>query len=327
MKYIKLLMLVVAASFFASCSDDDDYNTQEVTVGFESATIQTSEGAGMMTIPVNINGKHRNGNIKFNIDVEEVGNTPAVKDEHYYITGYDFNVPADSLIDHVNIEIVFINDRIPTEPRQFKINILGLEGAQEGIMSTVVTVNDNDGLEYTYESLFGKYQVEMVFQGDPVTAYGTIGGATVETDPAYNKRLFMKMNPVFSSTGELAMKVPMNYAYDSATNEGILGLVMNQKVANLAAPDGSELEFVLLNQAKGHELDPIEVPFSMTKAQLKDAEGNNILDQNGNVIEYNVPNVMTFDLVANKAMLLQTMPGDFQGNFGVIQFKTFTFNE
>ena len=326
MKYIKLLMLIVSVSFFASCSDDDDYNSKQVTVGFESATIETSEGAGMMDIPVMVDGKDRNGDINFRIEVEGVGNTPAEMDEHYYITGYDFNVPADSLIDHVNIQIVFVNDRIPTEPRQFKINIIDLKGAQEGIMSTVVTINDNDGLEYTYESLYGKYEFDMAFQGTPVLAYGQMGGATVETDPAYNKLLHFKMNPVFPAIGgELAMNCPINFAYDAATNEGILGFVMNQKVANFIAPNGQELEFILLHNDNGKEKEPLEVPFTMTKYTLKDADGNNILDKNGNVIEFNAPNVMKFNITDNKVLLFQTIPGDFQGNFGVIQFNTLKF--
>ena len=321
-------MLIVAVSFFASCSDDDDYNTQEVTVGFESATIETSEGAGMMDIPVMINGKNRNGDINFHINVEGVGNNPAEMDENFYITGYDFNVPADSLLDRVNIQIVFVNDRIPTEARQFKIDIVGLHGAQEGIMSTLVTINDNDGLEYTYESLYGKYEVDMAFQGTPVLAYGHMGGATVESDPAYNKRLKLKMNPVFPATGELKMVCPINYAYDPATNEGVLGFVMNQKVANLTTPDGTEeLEFILLHNADGHEKEPLEVPFTMTKTTLKDAQGNNILDKNGNVIEFNVPNTMKFNITDNKAILFQTMPGNYQGGFGVIQFNTLKFVE
>lgn len=318
-------MLIVAVSFFASCSDDDDYNTNEVTVGFETASIVTSEGAGMMQIPVKIDGKYRNGDIKFHVDVEEVGNNPAVKDSMYYITGYNFNVPADSLIDHVDVEVVFVNDRIPTEPRQFKINILGLQGASEGIMSTVITVNDNDGPEYTYESLFGKYEVDMAFQGDPVFAYGHMSGATTSMDASYNKRLKLAMKPVFAATGELAMNVPINYAYDAATNEGILGLVMNSKAATLTAPDGSSLEFILLHNADGKEKEPIEAPFSMTKAQLKDANGNPILDHNGNVIEYNVPSIIKFNVSDNKAVLYQTMPGDYQGGFGIIQFNTLKY--
>ena len=327
MKYIKLLMLVVVASLFASCSDDDDYNSKEATVGFESATIVTSEGAGMMEIPVIVDGKYRNGDIRFHVEVEEVGNEPAIKDSMYYITGYDFNIPADSLIDHVDIELVMINDRIPTEARQFKLNIVGLKGANPGILSTTVQVNDNDGDEYTYESMFGKYNLEMNFiQNDPtpVLAVANMGGAATPDDARYNKELKLSTNASLGGLGVVSCTFPMSYEFDNATRQGNIGFIMNKKIATLSNGDKT-FEFILLNTENGHESDPIVAPFTMKKSQLKDANGNVVLDKNGNAIEYNSPEVIKFPM-GTKAMMYQVAGGaEDQGNFGFFQFKTLTY--
>ena len=320
-------MLIVAVSFFASCSDDDDYNSKEATVGFETATIVTSEGAGLMEIPVLVDGKYRNGDIRFHIEVEEVGAEPAIKDSMYYITGYDFNIPSDSLIDRVNVELVMINDRIPTEARQFKLNIVGLKGANPGITSTTIQVNDNDGDEYTYESMFGKYNMDMTFatnSAEPVAAVGTMGGATTVDDARYNKELKLQAIPTFATTGAINCTFPLSFQYDKETNQGELGFLMNRKVATLQNGDRT-FEFILLKNEDGHESDPITGPFSMKKAQLKDANGNPIV-KDGKVIEYNVPDVIKFNVSSNKAVLYQTLGTvDEKGGFGIIQFKTLTY--
>lgn len=327
MKYIKLFMLVVVASLFASCSDDDDYNSKEATVGFESATVVTSEGAGLMEIPVLVDGKYRNGDIRFHIELEEVGNEPAVKDSMYYITGYDFNIPADSLIDRVNIELVMINDRIPTEARQFKINIVGLKGANPGIMSTTVIVNDNDGDEYTYESMFGKYNLDMNFiQNDPmpVLAVANMGGAATADDARYNKELKLTTNASLGGLGVVNCTFPMSFEFDNTTREGTIGFMMNRKIATISNGEKT-FEFVLLNTENGKETEAITAPFVMKKSQLKDANGNVVNDKNGNPIEYNSPDVIKFPL-GTKAMMYQIAgQAEDQGNFGFFQFKTLTY--
>lgn len=318
-------MLIVAVSFFASCSDDDDYNSvKNVTVGFESETIVTSEGAGLMEIPVLVKGTNRNGDIRFHIDVEEVGNEPAVKDSMYYITGYDFNIPADSTVKSVNIELVMINDRIPTEARQFKINILGLKGAEAGILSTTVVVNDNDGDEFTYESMFGKYNLDLTYTANdpsPLTSVATMGGAATQDDARYNRELSLVSNLNLPGIGVLKFNFPMSFAYDEATAEILLGFKMNKNVTSLDQGD-KVLDFVLLNTENGHEIDEIvSKPFKMKKVQLKDAAGNVVKDRNGNPIEYNVPDTVSFS-IGNKCMIISPKENI---NAGFLAFKTLQY--
>lgn len=324
MKYIKLLMLIVAVSFFASCSDDDDYNSKEATVGFESANIVTSEGAGLMEIPVIVDGKYRNGDIHFKIEVEGVGNEPAVEDSMYYITGYEFNIPEDSLIDRVNVELVMINDRIPTEARQFKINIVNLKGANPGIVSTTVTVNDNDGDEYTYESMFGQYSFNLNFiQNDPtpIEAIANMGGAATPDDARYNKELKLTSNLSMGGLGVVKCEFPMSFQYDKDTNEGKIGFIMNRKFASVDAGD-KMLEFILINTEAGMETEDIVAPFTMKKAELKDANGN-VITKDGQPIMYNVPDVINFGVSA-KAMMFEPTQG---ANVGWLQYKTLTYVE
>lgn len=328
MKYLKILMMIVTVSFFASCSDDDDYNTKEATVGFEKAELVFSEGAGLQEIPVFVSNKHRNGDIKFRIEVEEFGAEPAVKDSMYYITGYDFNIPADSLVDRVNVEIKFINDRIPTANRQFKMNIVGLKGANAGITSTIVTLEDNDGEAFTYESLFGKYNFEMDFIQNgpvPVLAVANMGGAANQADPRYNKELLLTTTPNLGGLGPVKLQFPMSYTYDQETKAGEVGFIMNKKVSTIENGDKT-FQFILLNTEANHELDNITAPFTMEKKQLM-YNGQPVLDKNGNAIYYNAPSEIKFSHTA-KAFFYQTAgTQEEQGNFGQFKFKKLTYVE
>ncbi len=329
MKYIKLLMLIVAVSFFASCSDDDDYNTQkEVTVGFEKETIVFSEGAGLQEIPVVVNGNHRNGDIRFRVEVAPVdGAEQAIEDSMFYITGYEFNIPADSLVNKVNVELVLINDRIPTDARQFRLNIVDLKGAQPGTVSATVRLEDNDGEEYTYESLFGQYNFEFNFTTNsktPVLAVANMGGASNQEDSRYNKELLLSSVASLPNLGPVKLAMPMSYTYDIEAAKGQIGFLMNRKVATIEG-NGITFQCVFLNTEAGKETEPIVADFTMTKAELKDANGNPILDGNGNAIKYNIPNPIKFPH-NSKAMLYQVAgePSQ-QGNFGFFEYRSLTY--
>ncbi|WP_308247217.1 hypothetical protein [uncultured Prevotella sp.] len=86
MKYLKLFMLLVIACAFAACSDDDNNNTNgETTVSFANATLNTKESAGLINIPIKVEGA-RNGDVSVVVKAEEVGESPALEDKNYIIT-------------------------------------------------------------------------------------------------------------------------------------------------------------------------------------------------------------------------------------------------
>ena len=86
MKYFKLFMLLLVACTFAACSDDDNNNTNgETTVSFANATLKLKESAGLVNIPIKVEGA-RNGDVSVVVKAEEVGESPAVEDKNYIIT-------------------------------------------------------------------------------------------------------------------------------------------------------------------------------------------------------------------------------------------------
>ena len=70
MKYLKLFMLLLVACTFAACSDDDNNNTNgETTVSFANATLKLKESAGLINIPIKVEGA-RNGDVSVVVKAE-----------------------------------------------------------------------------------------------------------------------------------------------------------------------------------------------------------------------------------------------------------------
>ena len=79
MKYIKLLSLLVAVLFLGACSDDDvkKNSAADVTVSMGTATISPRESAGIVTLPIKVEGP-TNGMVSLTVETREVGSNPAV---------------------------------------------------------------------------------------------------------------------------------------------------------------------------------------------------------------------------------------------------------
>ena len=58
MKYIKLFMLLAAVSFLGACSDDDESwnSASDVTVSMENTTLRIKESAGIVEVPIKVEG-------------------------------------------------------------------------------------------------------------------------------------------------------------------------------------------------------------------------------------------------------------------------------
>ena len=211
MKYIKLFMLLAAAPFLGACSDDDDsWNTaKDVTVSMENTTMRFKESAGIVNVPIKVEGE-TNGKVKVTVEVKETGSSPAKENVNYYITDKTINISDGE--GHVELECV--DDDEVNEDRTFEITIVSASGANIGNATTVVTLRDNDS-EF-YDKLQGSYTMTGVDEaGNAISWDVRVTGATEETDDDYNKTLYVTGMAGFSATQAI-----LSFNYDKATNTG-----------------------------------------------------------------------------------------------------------
>ncbi len=217
MKYIKLfLLLAVAALGFSACSDDDNEwnSTASTTVSLPTDTIRIKENTGLYRIPVNVTGA-RNGKVKVTVKFEETGANPAIADSNYYATSNTAVVSADTTDSEGFIEIETVDDDEINTDRTFRVTITSAEGAQIGNASTVVVLRDNDA-EF-YDKLQGSWTMKSygLYDGDTLTWNVRVTGATDESDPEYNKTLY-----VTGIEGLSYVSLKLSYNYDIATQLG-----------------------------------------------------------------------------------------------------------
>lgn len=217
MKYIKLfLLLAVAAVGFSACSDDDNEwnSTATTTISLPSDTIRIKENAGIYRIPVTVTGA-RNGKVKATVKFEGVGDNPAIADSNYYATSNTVTVSADTTDSESFIEIETVDDEDINADRQFKVTITSAEGAQIGNESVVVVLRDNDA-EF-YDKLQGSWTMKSygLYDGDTLTWKVNVTGAADESDPDYNKTLY-----VTGIEGLSYVSLKLSYNYDITTHQG-----------------------------------------------------------------------------------------------------------
>ena len=259
MKYIKLFMLLAFVSLFAACSDDDNYNTNgSTTVSFASATVNTKESAGLLNIPINVEGA-RNGNVKVVVKAEEVGDNPAKENENFIITDYTLNLNTDTLTTGtINVETKIVDDSEINADRTFKLTIVSAEGAKIGAnASTTVTIRDNESA--WYEQFFGTWKVtgkELGETGQPSANDAdfscdiTVTGESDESNANYNHILTAKASNFFSVGANIDFEWHFNYTFDEAANAGTIGFVCGETVATY----GSNYEWIWETNAPSGEV-------------------------------------------------------------------------
>lgn len=210
MKYIKLLSLLVAVLFLGACSDDDvkKNSAADVTVSMGTATISPRESAGIVTLPIKVEGP-TNGMVSLTVETREVGSNPAVDGTNYYVTTKKINITGSEGY----VELEMVDDDEINDPRSFEVTIVKVEHAKlnEAAKTTSVVIRDNDHEPYdrlqgtwtlTYKNYDGAVQRQKV----------TITGADDPSEYIYNKLLYLEGMLLDKS------KAHLSFNFDTANN-------------------------------------------------------------------------------------------------------------
>lgn len=249
MKYIKLLSLLVAVLFLGACSDDDvkKNSAADVTVSMGTATISPRESAGIVSLPIKVEGP-TNGMVSVTVETREVGSNPAVENTHYYVTTKKINITGSE--GYVELEMVD-NEEI-NDPRTFEVTIVKVEHAKlnEAAKTTTVEIRDND--HEPYDRLQGTWTMTYKdYNGAVQTQKVTITGADDPSEYIYNKLLYVEGILLEKS------KAQLSFNYDSANNTCYVSFT----------------NFMKYNWYTGLELQGISKPVDILLGRL---EGNNI---------------------------------------------------
>lgn len=249
MKYIKLLSLLVAVLFLGACSDDDvkKNSAADVTVSMGTATISPRESAGIVSLPIKVEGP-TNGMVSVTVETREVGSNPAVENTHYYVTTKKINITGSE--GYVELEMVD-NEEI-NDPCTFEVTIVKVEHAKlnEAAKTTTVEIRDND--HEPYDRLQGTWTMTYKdYNGAVQTQKVTITGADDPSEYIYNKLLYVEDILLEKS------KAQLSFNYDSANNTCYVSFT----------------NFMKYNWYTGLELQGISKPVDILLGRL---EGNNI---------------------------------------------------
>lgn len=249
MKYIKLLSLLVAVLFLGACSDDDvkKNSAADVTVSMGEATISPRESAGIVSLPIKVEGP-TNGMVSVTVETREVGSNSAVENTHYYVTTKKINITGSE--GYVELEMVD-NEEI-NDPRTFEVTIVKVEHAKlnEAAKTTTVEIRDND--HEPYDRLQGTWTMTYKdYNGAVQTQKVTITGADDPSEYIYNKLLYVEDILLEKS------KAQLSFNYDSANNTCYVSFT----------------NFMKYNWYTGLELQGISKPVDILLGRL---EGNSI---------------------------------------------------
>ncbi len=249
MKYIKLLSLLVAVLFLGACSDDDvkKNSAADVTVSMGTATISPRESAGVVSLPIKVEGP-TNGMVTLTVETREVGSNPAVENTNYYVTTKKINITGSEGY----VELEMVDDDEINDPRTFEVTIVKVEHAKlnEAAKTTTVEIRDNDHEPYdrlqgtwtmTYKNYDGAVQRQKV----------TITGADDPSQYIYNKLLYLEGMLLEKS------KAQLSFNFDSANNTCYVSFT----------------NFMKYNWITGLELQGISQPVDIKLGRL---EGNSI---------------------------------------------------
>lgn len=273
MKYIKLLSLLVAVLFLGACSDDDvkKNSAADVTVSMGEATISPRESAGIVSLPIKVEGP-TNGMVTLTVETREVGSNPAVENTNYYVTTKKINITGSEGY----VELEMVDDDEINDPRSFEVTIVKVEHAKlnEAAKTTSVVIRDNDNEPYdrlqgtwtlTYKNYDGAVQRQKV----------TITGADDPSEYIYNKLLYLEGMLLDKS------KAHLSFNFDTANNTCYVSFTNFMKynwVTGFKHPSFSDPIDIKLGRLEGQQISqsPIEGVVQADFKTIKFEEGATI---------------------------------------------------
>lgn len=289
MKYIKLLSLLVAVLFLGACSDDDvkKNSAADVTVSMGEATISPRESAGIVSLPIKVEGP-TNGMVTLTVETREVGSNPAVENTHYYVTTKKINITGSEGY----VELEMVDDDEINDPRSFEVTIVKVEHAKlnEAAKTTSVVIRDND-LE-PYDRLQGTWTLTYKnYDGAVQRQKVTITGADDPSEYIYNKLLYVEGMLLDKS------KAHLSFNFDTANNTCYVSFTNFMKynwVSGFEHPSFSDPIDIKLGRLEGNYISqsPVEGVVQADFKTIKFEEGATIAaiftnpkDGNLNLIE------------------------------------------
>lgn len=255
MKYIKLLSLLVAVLFLGACSDDDvkKNSAADVTVSMGTATISPKESAGVVTLPIKVEGP-TNGMVTLTVETREVGSNPAVENTHYYVTTKKINITGSEGY----VELDMVDDDVINDPRTFEVTIVKVEHAKlnEAAKTTSVVIRDND--HEPYDRLQGNWRLTYKdYNGTVQRQRVTITGADDPSEYIYNKLLYIEGMLLEKS------KAQLSFNFDTANNTCYVSFTNFMKynwVTGFEHPDFSKPIDIKLGRLEGNQISqsPVE---------------------------------------------------------------------
>lgn len=273
MKYIKLLSLLVAVLFLGACSDDDvkKNSAADVTVSMGTATISPRESAGIVSLPIKVEGP-TNGMVTLTVETREVGSNPAVENTNYYVTSKKINITGSEGY----VELEMVDDDEINDPRSFEVTIVKVEHAKlnEAAKTTSVVIRDNDHEPYdrlqgtwtlTYKNYDGAVQRQKV----------TITGADDPSEYIYNKLLYVEGMLLDKS------KAHLSFNFDTANNTCYVSFTNFMKynwVTGFKHPSFSDPIDIKLGRLEGNSISqsPVEGVVQADFNTIKFEEGATI---------------------------------------------------
>lgn len=273
MKYIKLLSLLVAVLFLGACSDDDvkKNSAADVTVSMGTASFSPRESAGIVSLPIKVEGP-TNGMVTLTVETREVGSNPAVENTNYYVTTKKINITGSEGY----VELEMVDDDEINDPRSFEVTIVKVEHAKlnEAAKTTSVVIRDNDHEPYdrlqgtwtlTYKNYDGAVQRQKV----------TITGADDPSEYIYNKLLYVEGMLLEKS------KAHLSFNFDTANNTCYVSFTNFMKynwVTGFKHPSFSDPIDIKLGRLEGQQISqsPVEGVVQADFKTIKFEEGATI---------------------------------------------------
>lgn len=273
MKYIKLLSLLVAVLFLGACSDDDvkKNSAADVTVSMGTASISPRESAGIVTLPIKVEGP-TNGMVSLTVETREVGSNPAVDGTNYYVTTKKINITGSEGY----VELEMVDDDEINDPRSFEVTIVKVEHAKlnEAAKTTSVVIRDND--HEPYDRLQGTWTLTYKnFDGAVQRQKVTITGADDPSEYIYNKLLYVEGMLLDKS------KAHLSFNFDTANNTCYVSFTNFMKynwVTGFKHPSFSDPIDIKLGRFEGNSISqsPVEGVVQADFKTIKFEEGATI---------------------------------------------------